>query len=48
MEKADRSFVEEEAPSRKTYMSRRQQKPWSSISRRLNPGMAMLAKPAAV
>jgi hypothetical protein len=38
------SFVEEEAPFRNTHMSRRKQKsrPW--ISRRLKPGMTVLAK----
>jgi hypothetical protein len=40
----DPSFVEEEAPFRNTYMSRREYKSWSWILRRLKPGMTVLAK----
>jgi hypothetical protein len=37
-------LVEEEVPLRNTYMSRREQKSWSWISRRLKPGMTVLTK----
>jgi hypothetical protein len=38
------SLVEEEAPFWNTYMSTREQKSRAQISRRLKPGMALLAK----
>jgi hypothetical protein len=41
-------FVEDEAPFRNTYVSRRESISWSWISRRLKPGMTVLAKPAAI
>jgi hypothetical protein len=44
----DPSLVKEEAPSQNTYTSRRELKSWSWISRRLKPGMTVLAKPAAI
>jgi hypothetical protein len=40
----DRPLVEEEAPLLNMYISRREQKCWSWISRRLNPGMTVLTK----
>jgi hypothetical protein len=40
-------IVEEEAPFSNTCMSRRDQIPWSWISRRLKPGMTVLAKPSS-
>jgi hypothetical protein len=42
--KTDPSLVEEDAPFLKTYMSRREYKSWSWISRRLKPGMTVLAQ----
>jgi hypothetical protein len=35
---------QEEAPFRNTYISKRAQKSWSWISRRLKPGMTVLVK----
>jgi hypothetical protein len=42
--KTDPFFVEEEAPYRNTYMSRREHKSWSWVSRRLKAGITVLAK----
>jgi hypothetical protein len=42
--KADPSLVEEGAPFRNAYMCKREQSPWSLISRKLKPEMIMLTK----
>jgi hypothetical protein len=42
--KTNPSFVEEEAPIRNMYVSKRELKFWSWILRRLKPGMTVLAK----
>jgi hypothetical protein len=38
------SFIEEEAPFQTMYMTRRESMSWSRISRRLKPGITVLAK----
>jgi hypothetical protein len=42
--KTNPSFIEEEAPFRNMHISRRESTSWSRVSRRLKPGITVLAK----